>query len=77
MFGSGGFDWKCMSVLGKERMIKDNITIFALFNVPWLCYHSIYGKQVKLVGPKDYLTVACWPPANRPDLDLKLETYYD
>jgi len=58
-------------------MIKDNITIFALFNVPWLCYHSKYGSHVKIVGPKDYLTVAAWPKKNRAELDVKLETYYD
>lgn len=39
------------SVLG-ERLEKENITIFGLLNIPWLCKMKVYGESARIIGPK-------------------------
>lgn len=42
------------SVLG-DRIEKDNITVFGLLNIPFLCKLSEYGKSTRIIGPKSIL----------------------
>lgn len=51
VFGQGGFDWLASYVFGK-RIRKDNLTIWALQNVPSLCKIKAYGQEVRIIGPK-------------------------
>jgi len=60
MFAQGGFDWMCKSVLG-DRIENDNITIFGLLNIPWLCKIKNYGEIVRIIGPKTGLYCALTP----------------
>ena len=47
------------SIFGK-RLREENITIFGLYNIPWICKIVTYGEKVRIIGPKDalYLTVS-------------------
>ena len=46
IFAQGGFDWMCHHAFGR-RLQEDNITIFGLFNIPWICKISSYGESVR------------------------------
>jgi len=48
------------SVLG-ERLEKENITIFGLLNIPWLCKMKVYGESARIIGPKKGLYMAMVP----------------
>jgi len=49
------------SYVFKERLVKENIGIFGLYNIPWICKIADYGKSVRIIGPKDALYVTCKP----------------
>jgi hypothetical protein len=54
LFGEGAFDLQAQSVFGDDLKNKD-ITIWALFNVPYICKIIKYGKETNMVGPKKHL----------------------
>lgn len=60
LYGQGGFDLIAQSVFGDDIQNK-NLAIFALFNVPSTCKVKVPGKEVIIIGPKKYLSVAVLP----------------
>lgn len=66
------------SVLG-DRITKENITIFGLLNIPWLCKMKAYGESVRIIGPKTGLYLAYTPKGeqNGTELISILERMYD
>ncbi len=61
VYGQGAFDLQARSVFG-SALTKKNITIFALQNVPFICKIIEYGKSINIIGPKDHLYCASYPP---------------
>ena len=60
IFGQGGFDFQCQSVLGSDIQTKD-FTIFSLQYVPFICKAVNYGKDVNIIGPKRTLYATAFP----------------
>lgn len=60
VFGQGGFDLIANHVFGDDIKNK-NLAIFSLFNIPSTCKVTIPGKEVVIIGPKKYLSVAVMP----------------
>jgi len=54
IFGQGSFAWAAYSIL-KNRIKKDNITIWALLTIPSICKIRKYGEAVNVIGPKKIL----------------------
>jgi len=54
LYGQGSFAWTAYAIL-KNRLQKDNITIWALLNVPSICKTIAYGESVNVIGPKNML----------------------
>lgn len=61
VYGQGAFDLQARSIFG-SALAKKNITIFALQNVPFICKIIDYGKSINIIGPKDHLYCASYPP---------------
>lgn len=64
LFAQGGFNWACEEVFG-SRLKKENITVFGLFNIPWIVKATEYGKSVRIIGPKSKLFVTCEPVSKK------------
>jgi hypothetical protein len=60
VFGQGGFDLIATHVFGDDIKNK-NLAIFSLFNIPSTCKVIVPGKEVVMIGPKKYLSVAVIP----------------
>ena len=60
VYGQGGFDMIAANVFG-EDILKKNLTIFSLFNIPSTCTVNIPGEEVVLIGPKAFLNVCSYP----------------
>ncbi|KAL4510772.1 hypothetical protein ABPG72_004926 [Tetrahymena utriculariae] len=58
LFAQGGFEWMCREIFGQRL---SQITMFGLFNIPFICKSDEYGKSVRIIGPKDQLLVAIEP----------------
>jgi len=55
----------CNYIFGdNEEIQKRGITIFGLFNIPWICKIKNYGENVRIIGPKERLYVAVRPSEN-------------
>ncbi|KRX04703.1 6-phosphogluconate dehydrogenase, C-terminal-like [Pseudocohnilembus persalinus] len=78
LFAQGGFDWMAKSVLG-DRIQKENITVFGLLNIPWLCKIKEYGNEVRIIGPKTGLYTALTPQGkeNKEELTSLLERMFE
>lgn len=63
IFGQGGFDFQCQSVLGSDIQSKE-LTIFSLQYVPFICKAVNYGKDVNIIGPKRTLYATAYPADN-------------
>lgn len=64
------------SVFGK-RLKEDDITIFGLYNIPWICKIATYGERVRIIGPKESLYVTVSPKAKEEYVMQFLENIYD
>lgn len=60
VFGQGGFDLIASHVFGEDIKNK-NLAIFSLFNIPSTCKVIVPGKEVVMIGPKKYLSIAVSP----------------
>lgn len=60
VFGQGGFDLIASQVFGDD-LKKKNLAIFSLFNIPSTCKVITPGKDVVIIGPKKFLSVAVMP----------------
>ena len=49
-------------------MRDNNITIFGLYNIPWIVKTAEYGKSVKIIGPKKRLFATCEPASKNNDV---------
>jgi len=65
--GTGGFEWIVKKFLG------NNVTIFGLQRVPYICRLKTYGKETFLLGKKKYLCAASLPKKNIKIITQKLE----
>lgn len=54
IFGQGPFAWAAYAIL-KDRIRKDKITLWSLYNVPSICKIRTYGESVNVIGPKKML----------------------
>ena len=54
VYGQGAFDLQAKAIFG-DIIAKRNITIWALFNVPFICKILQKGKLVRIIGPKKHL----------------------
>ena len=61
VYGQGAFDLQARYIF-QDKLAKKNITIFALQNVPFICKIIEYGKSINIIGPKDHLYCASYPP---------------
>ena len=61
VYGQGAFDLQAKYAF-KGKLEKRNISIFALQNVPFICKIVEYGKSINIIGPKDHLYCAAYPP---------------
>lgn len=52
----GGFDWMAEEILGRERVI------FGLQTLPWACRIVEWGRRVDVLGVKQEVDLAVWPP---------------
>ena len=76
IFSQGGFDWVCQSVFGR-RIQDENLTIFGLYTIPWICKATNYGERVRLIGPKQALHVAVNRRAQELSVIRLVEDIYD
>ena len=60
IFGQGGFDMQAKFVLGKD-IERNNLTVFSLQYVPFICKAVNYGKDINIIGPKRTLYVTSYP----------------
>lgn len=60
VYGQGAFDIQAKAIFN-ENLVKKNITIFALQNVPFICKIIEHGKTINIIGPKDHLYCASYP----------------
>eukprot|EP00357_Protocruzia_adherens_P017510 CAMPEP_0115006692 /NCGR_PEP_ID=MMETSP0216-20121206/20666_1 /TAXON_ID=223996 /ORGANISM="Protocruzia adherens, Strain Boccale" /LENGTH=431 /DNA_ID=CAMNT_0002373353 /DNA_START=13 /DNA_END=1308 /DNA_ORIENTATION=+ len=60
IYGAGGFQWACEKYLG-SRIQQQNLTLFGMFNVPFICKVTRYGEVTRVVGPKKNLYIASYP----------------
>jgi len=63
IFGQGGFDFQCQSILGSDISSKV-LTVFSLQYVPFICKSFNYGKEVNIIGPKRTLYATSFPVEN-------------
>jgi hypothetical protein len=61
VYGQGAFDLQARSIF-QGKLEDKNITIFALTNVPFICKIIEYGKSINIIGPKNHLYCASFPP---------------
>ena len=76
LYAQGGFDWMCKSVFGK-RLENENISIFGLYNIPWICKATHYGERVRIIGPKEALYVAVEPKSKELECMHLMEELFD
>ncbi len=62
VYGQGAFDLQARYAFGAGTLAKKNIGIFALQNVPFICKIVEYGRSINIIGPKDHLYCAAYPP---------------
>lgn len=60
IFAQGGFDWIAREALTTEGMSKVK-ALFGLQNIPWICKVTEYGKEARILGPKNRLMVVSHP----------------
>lgn len=56
----GGFDLCARDILSRR---SKELAIFGLQTLPWACRIQQYGQQVKILGYKEQVDLAAWPPA--------------
>ena len=61
VYGQGGFDLQTRYIF-QERLTEKHIGVFALQNVPLICKIAEYGKSVNIIGPKNHIYCASFPP---------------
>lgn len=54
IYGQGSFAWTAFTIL-KNKVKKDNVTIWSLFNIPSIVKTRVYGESVNVIGPKKML----------------------
>jgi hypothetical protein len=59
LYAQGGFDWACKSIFGPR--FNDLGGIFGMQNIPWICKITHYGREARILGPKQNLYVASYP----------------
>jgi len=65
----GGFDL-CVYDILKEHF-SDGV-IFGLQTLPWACRIQHYGRQAVVLGVKEQVDLAAWPPAQAPAIAARL-----
>jgi hypothetical protein len=63
----GGFD-----LAARAALVKRNVTFFGLQTLPWACRIQDYGRQAVVLGAKEQVDMAAWPPAQAPVIAARL-----
>lgn len=69
----GGFDLAAFSAL--QAAAGDNpapLILFGLQTLPWACRIQSYGRQALILGVKEQVDLAAWPPAKAPLIAARL-----
>jgi len=56
----GGFDLGARAVLGDQA---GRIALFGFQTLPWACRIQQYGREATILGAKQQVDIAAWPPA--------------
>mmetsp|Transcript_16200 Transcript_16200/g.32315 ORF Transcript_16200/g.32315 Transcript_16200/m.32315 type:complete len:433 (+) Transcript_16200:184-1482(+) len=75
IFAQGAFDWIATEALGSS-MSKVK-AIFGLQNIPWICKITEYGKEARILGPKDVLKVVSYPVEAVDEVASLMTRFYD
>jgi hypothetical protein len=70
----GGFDLGARAVLGA---LAEQLTIFGFQTLPWACRIQQYGREVVVLGTKEQVDLAAWPPARAPAIAAQLQEYLE
>lgn len=65
----GGFDLGAAAALDRTT---STVTLFGLQTLPWACRIQHYGKKAVVLGVKDLVDLAAWPPAQAPVIAVRL-----
>jgi hypothetical protein len=76
IFAQGGFDWIVRDALGSEHLHKAK-AIFGLQNIPWICKLTTYGKEARILGPKERLKAVSSPVEHTSEILAIIEQMYD
>lgn len=74
LYGQGGVDWAARDALGDKY---NEVTIFALQHIPWICTTITYGKECKMIGPKKYLLSTSIPLSKNDEIAKLCEDLFD
>jgi hypothetical protein len=66
----GGFDLGVRAALGAAAA---RLTLFGFQTLPWACRIQNYGQSVLVLGTKEQVDVAAWPPEQTPLVAERLE----
>ena len=66
----GGFDMGAGAALSAVKAAQ--VTLFGLQTLPWACRIERYGQQVIVLGVKEQVDLAAWPPAQAPAIAARL-----
>jgi len=75
LYAQGGFDWAAQWAFGANFNKVD--VIFGMQNIPWICKTTTYGREARILGPKQDLYVAAYPTNRAPDVADWLARLYD
>jgi hypothetical protein len=65
----GGFDLGAAAALDRTTT---PISLFGLQTLPWACRIQHYGRQAVVLGVKEQVDLAAWPPAQAPAIAARL-----
>jgi hypothetical protein len=74
LYGQGGFDWAAKKILGDKF---DQVTIFALQHIPWICRAIQYGKEAETMGPKKFLLTTAIPISKNEEVAKLVEKLFE
>ncbi|HLC04849.1 MAG TPA: hypothetical protein VJK02_17575, partial [Anaerolineales bacterium] len=66
----GGFDLGARAALAA---CAAQVSLFGLQTLPWACRIQHYGRQAVVLGVKEQVDIAAWPPAQAPVIATRLQ----
>jgi len=75
LYAQGGFDWAVKHCLGPK--FPELGATFGLLNIPWICKITVYGKEARILGPKQKNSAAVFPLLMAKPVTNLLSQMYD